>query len=113
MKGSLKRSDTAIANETAKVLELTTRVVRQSDEIAKLNRRVALLEEEIKIRASNDKKIEALEARITSQINAAVSAAVLAATAQSSLDIVVPSAKAQKKHVTSRLSPRVHPSSRG
>ncbi len=74
-----KRSDTAIANETAKVLELTTRVVRQSDEIAKLNRRVALLEDEIKIRASNDKKIEALEARITSQINAAVSAAVLAA----------------------------------
>jgi len=95
-----KRSDTAIANETAKVLELTTRVVRQSDEIAKLNRRVSLLEEEIKIRASNDKKIEALEARITSQINAAVSAAVLAATAQSSLDIVVPSAKAPKKHVT-------------
>ncbi len=42
-----KRSDTAIANETAKVLELTTRVVRQSDEIAKLNRRVSLLEEEI------------------------------------------------------------------
>ena len=82
------------------MLELTTRVVRQSDEIAKLNRRVSLLEEEIKIRASNDKKIEALEARITSQINAAVSAAVLAATAQSSLDIVVPSAKAQKKHVT-------------
>ena len=46
-----KRSDTAIANETAKVLELTTRVLKQSDDIAKLNRRVALLEDEIKNRA--------------------------------------------------------------
>ena len=57
-----KRSDTAIANETTKVLELTTRVLKQSDDIAKLNRRVALLEDEIKIRASKDKNIEALEA---------------------------------------------------
>ena len=31
-----KRSDTAIANETAKVLELITRVVRKNEDIAKL-----------------------------------------------------------------------------
>ena len=79
---------------------MTTRVLKQSDDIAKLNRRVALLEDEIKIRASKDKSIEALEARITSQINAVVSAAVLAATAHSSSNIVAPSAKAPKKHVT-------------
>ena len=101
--GSLKcRNVPILPSQTKrpKVLELTTQVVQQSDTDAKLYRRVALLEGQIKARVCNDNKIDALEARITSHINAAVSVAVLAATAQYTMDSVVSLLKVPKKTVT-------------